>query len=58
VWLALLAGFFGLIAVGLLRWAKHFAEAEVTANYRTAMRLAALSAAGFSAFVLVQLVRL
>lgn len=58
VWLALLAGFLGLIAVGLLRWVGHFSEAAVTANYRTAMRLVALSAAGFSAFVLVQLVRL
>lgn len=57
VWLALLVGFFGLIAVGLLRWARHFAEAEVSANYRTAMRVAALSAAGFSAFALFQLIR-
>lgn len=55
VWLALLTGFFALVAGGLLGWARRFVEAEVTANYRSAMRLASFSAIGFGMFALIHL---
>lgn len=44
--------FFVLLGAWMLAWAASFDEAEVRGNFRTAMRLAAVSAGGFAALIL------
>jgi 1,4-dihydroxy-2-naphthoate octaprenyltransferase len=55
-WVAAVALFFLAVGGWMLAWAARFDEAQVAANYRAAMRLAAVSSAGF-ATVIVALLR-
>jgi len=55
-WVAAVALFFLTVGGWMLAWAARFDEARVAANYRTAMRLAAVSSGGF-ALVIVALLR-
>ncbi len=52
---AVAAAFFVLLGAWMLGWSSGFDEGQVTRNFRTAMRLAAVSAAGFTAFVVALL---
>ncbi|MBA3533880.1 MAG: UbiA prenyltransferase family protein [Ardenticatenales bacterium] len=54
-WSLALALFFAATGAGLLRWAQRFDEAQVMANFRTAMRFAAINSGGLSAFLLYHL---
>ncbi len=55
-WVVALALFFLAVGGWLLAWAARFDEAQVAANYRTAMRLAAVTSGGFTV-VIVALLR-
>jgi 4-hydroxybenzoate polyprenyltransferase len=55
-WSAVLGLFFAAVGTGLLRWAGRFEESEVTRNFYTAMRVAAVSSGVLSAFFLYHLV--
>lgn len=54
-WGGALALFFAAVGAGLLRWARRFDEGAVMENFRTAMRVAALSSGGLSLFLLYHL---
>lgn len=54
-WALALALFFVFIFLWLLRWAQGYDEAAVRQNFYAAMRLAGVSSAGLSAFLLWQL---
>lgn len=55
VWAAAVASFFVVMGAWMLVWAARFDEGEVARNYRTAMRVAALSAGGFAAVIVALL---
>lgn len=55
-WSAVLGLFFAAVGIALLRWAARFDELEVTRNFYTAMRVAAVSSGVLSAFFLYHLV--
>jgi len=55
-WVVAVALFFLAVGGWMLAWAARFDEAAVVANYRTAMRLAAVSSGG-TALVIVALLR-
>jgi 4-hydroxybenzoate polyprenyltransferase len=55
-WAAALFAFFAVIGVWLVFWAKTFDEGRVKENFRTAMRLTAISSLGLSFFLLYHLV--
>ncbi len=55
-WVVAVALFFVAVGGWMLAWAARFDEAQVAANYRTAMRLAAVTSAGFTV-VIVALLR-
>ena len=55
-WVVAVALFFLAVGGWMLAWAARFDEAQVAANYRAAMRLAAVSSGGF-ALVIVALLR-
>jgi len=54
-WVAVVALFFVAVGAWTLAWASRFDEAEVAANYRTAMRLAAVSSGGFTLVIVALL---
>lgn len=55
-WAAALFAFFAVVGVWLVSWAHAFDEARVKENFRTAMRLTAVSSLGLSVFLLYHLV--
>jgi 1,4-dihydroxy-2-naphthoate octaprenyltransferase len=54
-WLAAVVLFFLVVGTWTLAWAARFDEARVAENYRTAMRLAALSSGGFTLVIVALL---
>lgn len=55
-WAAALFAFFAVVGAWLVLWARTFDEARVKENFRTAMRLTAVSSLGLSLFLLYHLV--
>ncbi|MEJ2358783.1 MAG: hypothetical protein P8Y13_12025 [Deinococcales bacterium] len=56
-WVVPVALFFLMVGGWTLRWAERFDERQVERNYRTAMRLAAVSSGGFAAVIVALLGR-
>lgn len=52
LWGAAIALFFGALGIWIVAWSWRFDEQEVRRNFRTAMRLAAVSAGGFGLTIL------